>query len=148
MKAVLQRVKRASLTIDEKQVSGIQHGLFVLLGIRKSDSDEDITWLGDKVINLRIFEDNKGKLNKSLLDVKGEILLVSQFTLFADCRKGRRPSFDNAMPSEQAREMFSKFSQYLKSQNVKVEQGIFKARMEIALTNYGPVTIILDSKDK
>ena len=148
MKAVLQRVKRAGLTVGGKQVSGIKHGLFVLLGIGQGDNDEDIVWLGNKIINLRIFEDSDGKLNESLLDIKGEMLLVSQFTLFADCRQGRRPSFDNAMPPEQAREMFNKFFQHLKSQNVKVKQGIFKSHMEIELTNYGPVTIILDSKDK
>ncbi len=148
MKAVLQRVKKASLTVDKKEISGIKQGLFVLLGVAKDDRDEDIIWLANKIINLRIFEDDEGKLNRSLLDISGEILLVSQFTLFADCEKGRRPSFDNAMPPEYAKEMFDKFFQYLKSQNVKVEQGIFKAHMEITLTNYGPVTIILDSKDK
>ncbi|MDP8233464.1 MAG: D-aminoacyl-tRNA deacylase [Candidatus Saelkia tenebricola] len=148
MKAVLQRVKNANVVVNESIICSISHGFLILLGIGCGDNDEDIIWLGNKIINLRVFEDNEGKLNESLLDVKGEVILVSQFTLFADCKKGRRPSFDNAMVPDKAKDMVDKFFQYLKSQNVRVVQGIFKTHMDITLTNYGPVTIILDSKNR
>ncbi|MCD6080281.1 MAG: D-tyrosyl-tRNA(Tyr) deacylase [Candidatus Omnitrophica bacterium] len=148
MRAVIQRVAEAGIKVSGEQIAKIGRGLVVLVGIGKDDNDDDILWLANKIINLRIFEDEAGKFNYSILDVKGEILLVSQFTLYGDCRKGRRPSFDYAMPPDKAREMFNKLFDYLQTQNLKVQKGIFGAKMDVELVNAGPVTIILDSKQK
>ncbi len=148
MRVVLQRVKYAKLSVKDKIISEIDQGLFILLGIGEGDSDSDIDWLVKKIINLRIFEDADSKLNKSLLDIKGKVLLVSQFTLFADCKKGRRPSFDRALKPDQAKDVFDRFLNHLKTQGVEVKSGIFGADMDIELVNYGPVTIFLDSKDR
>ena len=148
MKAVIQRVKFARVKVQGETVAEIGHGLLVLLGIGKGDGEEDIHWLANKIINLRVFEDEAGKFNYSLLNVGGEILLVSQFTLYADCRKGRRPSFDSAMQADEAEDIFNAFFDYLKAQGIKVQKGIFGGRMEIELLNYGPVTIILDSRER
>lgn len=148
MRAVIQRVNWAKLKVGEETVAEIKKGLFLLLGIGKGDSEEDIRWLANKIVNLRIFEDEEGKFNRSLLDIGGELLLVSQFTLYADCRKGRRPSFDSAMPPEEAKIVFEKFFEYLKTQLPKVEKGIFGARMEIELLNAGPVTIYIDTQER
>ncbi len=148
MRAVIQRVSQASLKVKDKEIASIAHGIFILLGVGNGDNDKDIVWLANKIINLRIFEDAEEKFNRSLSDVKGDILLVSQFTLFADCKRGRRPSFDDAMPPAEAENLIKNFALYLRSQNVTVKEGIFGARMEINLTNYGPVTIFLDSKEK
>ncbi|MDP8216256.1 MAG: D-aminoacyl-tRNA deacylase [Candidatus Kaelpia imicola] len=148
MRVVLQRVKYGRLSVKEKIISEIEKGLFVLLGIGEGDSEGDIDWLVKKIANLRIFEDSKGKLNKSLLDIKGEVLLVSQFTLFADCRKGRRPSFDKALKPQKAEELFNRFFDCLEAQGVEVRRGVFGADMDIELVNYGPVTIFLDSRDR
>jgi len=148
MRAVIQRVAEAGIKVSGEQIAKIGRGLVVLVGIGRDDNDDDILWLANKIINLRIFEDEAGKFNYSILDVKGEILLVSQFTLYGDCRKGRRPSFDYAMPPDKAREMFNKLFDYLQTQNLKVQKGIFGAKMDVELVNAGPVTIILDSKQK
>ncbi len=148
MRAVIQRVAEAGIKVSGKQIAKIGRGVVVLVGIGRDDNDDDILWVANKIINLRIFEDEAGKFNYSLLDIKGEILLVSQFTLYGDCRKGRRPSFDYAMPPDKAREMFDKLFNYLQTQNLRVQKGIFGAKMDVELVNSGPVTIILDSKQK
>ncbi len=148
MRAVIQRVAEAGIKVSGKQIAKIGRGLVVLVGIGRDDNDDDILWLANKIINLRIFEDEAGKFNYSILDIKGEILLVSQFTLYGDCRKGRRPSFDYAMPPDKAKEMFTRLFNYLQTQNLKVQKGIFGAKMDVELVNSGPVTIILDSKQK
>jgi len=148
MRVVLQRVKYGKLSVKDQLISEIGRGLLILLGIGEDDADGDIDWLVKKVVNLRIFDGKEGKLNKSILDIDGEILLVSQFTLFADCRKGRRPSFDKALKPEKAEELFDRFYKTLTAEGIKVEKGIFGAEIEIELINYGPVTISLDSKDR
>jgi D-tyrosyl-tRNA(Tyr) deacylase len=146
MKAVIQRVKSASVEVEGKVVGDIGHGLFVLLGIGKDDTIRDIQWMVDKIVNLRIFEKENGKLDKSLLDVKGELLLVSQFTLYGDCTRGRRPSFTDAMGAEEAKRLFEIFVANAKEKIEKVETGIFQAAMNVSLINEGPVTLIVDSK--
>jgi D-tyrosyl-tRNA(Tyr) deacylase len=148
MRAVVQRVSKASIKVEGEEIADIKRGLLVLLGIGRDDGDEDMVWLANKIINLRIFEDENGKFNHSLLEIEGELLLVSQFTLYADCRKGRRPSFDSAMPPDQAEEIFEKFFNYLKARNIRVKKGKFGAKMDVELINSGPVTIILDSKQR
>ncbi len=146
MRAVVQRVKKASVVVDGKIVGKIGKGILILLGVGKEDTEEDIRWLADKVSNLRIFEDDEGKMNKSVKDVGGKILVVSQFTLYGDCRKGRRPSFTQAAPPEKGRFFYEKFIEDLKKEGIEVESGIFGAKMEVHLINDGPVTILLDSK--
>lgn len=145
MRALIQRVKQAKVEISEKTIGEIGKGLLILLGVAHSDTDSDIQFLVDKISNLRIFDDSEGKMNLSLLDVKGEALVVSQFTLYADCRKGRRPSFTDAALPEFANEMYKKFVQKFKYMGLKVEQGEFGAMMDVSLVNWGPVTIMLDS---
>lgn len=147
MRAVIQRVKEAKVTVDGKIVGQIGKGVLVLLGVGKDDSEDDLIWTANKVVNLRIFEDESGKMNLSLLDVGGEILVVSQFTLYGDARKGRRPSFTSAAPPEKGEKFYEKFVEYLKKKyNIKVETGEFGAMMDVQLVNWGPVTILLDSK--
>ncbi len=147
MRCVIQRVKRASVTVDGHTVGEINKGLLALVGIGQDDGENDIRWMADKIVGLRIFEDDDGKFNLSLTDVQGQILLVSQFTLFADCRKGKRPSFSDAAPPLLAKELFEKLVDYLKNYNdFKVETGEFQANMDVELINHGPVTIMLDSK--
>ena len=143
MKALLQRVKRASVTIDGNLYSEVGHGYLVLLGVEKGDTEEKIPWLVNKIVNLRIFENEEGKMSLSVLDTKGEILVVSQFTLCADCKKGTRPSFDSAMPPKEANEMYEKFVKEL-SEKITVKTGVFGAMMEVSLINDGPVTIMLE----
>ena len=144
MRAVVQRVKEASVTVDGRIVGSIGRGLMVLVGIAQGDSASDIPWMIDKIINLRIFERENGKFDESLLDVGGELLLVSQFTLYGDCSKGRRPSFSNAMAADQARELFGLFVAKAREKVNKVESGVFQASMDVALVNEGPVTIIVE----
>ncbi len=148
MRAVLQRVKEAKVMIDDNIVGSINKGILVLLGIGKNDDKRDIEWMAEKVVNLRIFEDEKGKMNLSLLDVNGEVLVVSQFTLYGDARKGRRPSFSEAAPPELGEKLYKEFVDYIKKRynNIKVETGEFGAMMEVYLVNWGPVTILIDSK--
>jgi len=147
MRAVVQRVKSSKVTVDSKMVGQISKGLLVLIGVGKNDGLEDIKWMSEKIVNLRIFEDENGKMNLSLLDTKGELLLVSQFTLFGDCRRGRRPSFTEAAEPSFAREIFEKFVEYIKhAYPIKVETGVFQEHMEVELVNDGPVTLLLDSK--
>ncbi|NLB62227.1 MAG: D-tyrosyl-tRNA(Tyr) deacylase [Clostridiales bacterium] len=144
MKAVIQRVTSASVTIDKKVVGEIEKGLLVLLGVGKGDSVREVKYLTDKILGLRIFEDENNKMNLSVLDVGGEILLVSQFTLYGDARKGKRPSFTDAAPPNEAEALYEAMKQEMRSQ-INVECGEFGADMQVALINDGPVTIILES---
>ncbi len=146
MRAVLQRVKSARVEVDGNTVGSIGHGLLVFVGIGADDNGKDIDYIVNKTLNLRIFGDENSKFNLSLLDVKGEILLVSQFTLFGDCRKGRRPSFSDAAPVDAAKEMYEKVIEAFRKKGIKVETGEFQAMMEVYLINDGPVTMLLDSK--
>ncbi|MFT4412760.1 D-aminoacyl-tRNA deacylase [Fredinandcohnia humi] len=146
MRVVVQRAKNARVVVQDAVVGSIDHGLMLLVGITHSDTIEDIKYIADKVINLRIFEDEDGKLNLSLLDVKGGILSVSQFTLYGDCRKGRRPNYMEAAKPEFAEEMYNRFNQELLEKGVHVETGVFGAMMDVQFTNEGPVTLIVESK--
>ena len=143
MKLVIQRVTRASVTIENKLFSSIRKGALVLFGVEKDDSEDMLDYYAQKLLKLRIFEDEQGKMNKSLLDIKGEILVVSQFTLCADCKKGTRPSFDNAKEPKSAKEYYEKFVRILKTSGLNVQTGVFAAHMDVELVNNGPVTIIL-----
>ena len=148
MKAVIQRVKHSSVTVDGELISKINNGFMILLGVMEGDTEEDANKLVKKIPNLRIFEDDNGKMNLSLLDTLGEILLVSQFTLCADCSHGRRPSFINSAPPKEANALYEYVADELKKAGVKdVKTGIFGADMKVDLLNDGPVTIILDSKE-
>jgi D-tyrosyl-tRNA(Tyr) deacylase len=146
MRAVIQRVSRASVKIDGAIHGKISQGMLVLLGIRGSDDVSDLQWLAEKVVNLRIFEDRQGKMNKSLADIDGEMLIISQFTLYGDCRKGRRPGFSSAAAPEIAEPLYRRFIEEVKNRQVKVATGIFQASMEVELVNDGPVTLLLDSE--
>lgn len=132
--------------MDRKVVGEINRGLMVLLGIGQNDTIQDVQWMVDKIINLRIFEKEDGKLDESLLDIDGELLVVSQFTLYGDCSKGRRPSFSNAMAADEARKLFEVFVEKARGKVRRVETGVFQAMMDVALVNEGPVTLIVDSK--
>ncbi len=146
MKAVVQKVSKADVIVENATTGAIKTGLAVLLGIGRQDNETDVENLVKKIINLRIFEDKNQKMNLSLSDVQGELLVVSQFTLFADCRKGNRPSFINAAPPEKAEKLYKYFIDKAREQDVIVKTGIFKAMMKVSLVNEGPVTIILDTK--
>ena len=146
MRAVVQRVTNASVTVDGKVISQIGRGVLVLLGISDSDTIKDMEYLADKCVNLRIFEDEEEVMNRSLLDIGGELLLVSQFTLYGDARKGRRPSYIHAAQPDVARELFSQCVNVFQERCDKVKTGEFQAMMDVSLTNDGPVTILLDSK--
>jgi len=145
MRAVLQRVRSASVSVEGECISAIGKGLLVLLGVTRDDNQDTVTQLADKVLALRIFEDQQGKMNLSICDVSGEALVVSQFTLYADCRKGRRPSFTNAAPPDQARDLYERFCDLLTKSRVPTCRGEFGEKMIVALENEGPVTIVLDT---
>lgn len=145
MRAVIQRVKYASVKTDGEIKGKADEGLLIFLGVGKGDGDTDLKYIADKTLGLRIFEDENGKMNKSIADIGGEILVVSQFTLCGDCRKGRRPSFDNAMKPEAANKMYEEFVEYIKGSGLMVETGRFGADMKVELLNDGPVTMLLDS---
>ena len=148
MKALLQRVSAASVSVAGEVVGRIGRGLVVFVGVAQGDSEKDIQYLVPKIVSLRIFADREEKFNLSALDVKGELLLVSQFTLLADTRKGRRPSFTDAAPPAQAEELFQRFVEEVKVTGLKVETGRFQQYMQVEIHNDGPVTIMLDSKGK
>jgi len=147
MRAVLQRVTQASVAVEGKIVGEIGAGLLVLLGVAKTDAQADADFLVQKVLNLRIFEDEAGKMNRSVKEEGGALLVVSQFTLYGDCRKGRRPSFDDAAGAEQARALYESFVAQARLAGVRVETGIFQAHMAISLLNDGPVTLIVESRN-
>ena len=147
MRAVLQRVKEASVTVDGHVTGRIGPGLLVLLGVGKGDGDADLDFMVDKIPTLRIFEDDAGKMNKSLLDTSKAMLAVSQFTLYADTSRGRRPSFIDAMPPDEAKAMYARFCERCRSAGLTVAEGVFAADMKVALINDGPVTIVLDSRE-
>ena len=146
MRAILQRVSRASVTVDGEVVGQIGRGFLVLLGVGQEDSEAQVKTLVEKIAYLRVFEDDEGKMNRSLLDIGGEVLVVSQFTLYADVRKGRRPSFTDAAPPAIAEPLVQRFMAALTAYDLKVEGGVFGAFMEVDLLNYGPVTIYIDSE--
>ena len=146
MRAVIQRVKEASVEVEGEIVGKIGRGLLILLGIHRNDSAIDIPWMIDKIINLRIFENEDGKFDESLLDINGALLIVSQFTLYSDCSRGRRPSFSEAMEATRARALFELCIEKAKEKVSRVEAGIFQTSMNVFLVNEGPVTVILDSK--
>lgn len=149
MKAVIQRVSKASVTIENEIVAAIQNGLLVLIGIEEADSEEDINWLTSKITNLRIFADGNGVMNLSIKDIDGEIIIVSQFTLHASTKKGNRPSYIKAAKPETSIQLYESFIAELELQiNKKIQTGKFGADMQVSLTNDGPVTIIIDSKNK
>lgn len=145
MRAVVQRVSSSKVTVEDTIKGQINKGLLVLLGVTHEDTSKDVDYTIDKILNLRIFEDENGKMNLSLKDVGGELLVVSQFTLYGDCRKGKRPSFSNAARPEVATPLYEEFIQKSKEQNIIVQTGQFGAHMMVDLTNDGPVTILLDS---
>ncbi|MCM3587705.1 D-aminoacyl-tRNA deacylase [Mesobacillus maritimus] len=145
MRVVVQRSKEAQVTVEGKVTGAIKSGFVVLVGVTHEDEQKDAAFLAEKIANLRVFEDENGKMNLSLLDVGGEILSVSQFTLYGDCRKGRRPNFMEAARPEQANVLYEAFNSQLRTKGIKVETGVFGAMMDVQLTNDGPVTLIIDS---
>ena len=146
MRAVIQRVSRAQVKVNGQITGQIGRGLLVLLGVGSADDEQAARHLAEKIAHLRVFEDDEEKMNCSLLETRGAVLAVSQFTLYGDCRKGRRPSFDRAARPEEARALYEKFVEFLQEQGVLVEQGIFQATMEVELVNDGPVTLLLDTE--
>lgn len=148
MKVVVQRAKNAKVLVENEVVGEIEYGLMILVGVTHGDSEEDIQYLADKIVNLRIFEDEEGKMNLSLLDVKGSILSVSQFTLYGDTRKGRRPSFINAAKPDIANTLYERLNEVIREKGVNVETGKFGAMMDVQFTNEGPVTLIIESESR
>ena len=146
MRAVVQRVRQASVSVGGEVLAAIEEGLLVLLGVGQQDGEEDARYLADKLVNLRIFEDAEGKMNRSVLETEGSMLVVSQFTLFGDCRKGRRPSFAGAAEPGRAEELYQELVGEIQRKGVPVKTGRFKAMMDVALINNGPVTLLIDSK--
>ena len=148
MRAVVQRVSRATVTIDDKVTGEIGQGLLVLLGVGQNDSESDAEYCAEKICGLRIFEDDQGKMNRSLLDDGGSVLAVSQFTLYGDVRRGKRPSFDAAARPEQAKRLYEYFVDRIRAAGLHCETGRFQEMMHVALVNEGPVTILIDSEKK
>ncbi|MCY4352841.1 MAG: D-aminoacyl-tRNA deacylase [Gemmatimonadetes bacterium] len=146
MRALIQRVCRATVRVEEQVVGQIDRGLLILLGISDTDGLSDMEYVAEKCVNLRIFEDNQGKMNRSLLDTGGQVLVVSQFTLHADTRKGRRPSFNRAAPPDIAKSMYEQFVQRLRTFGIHTETGVFGAYMQVEIHNTGPVTLMVDSE--
>ncbi|ADW19473.1 D-tyrosyl-tRNA(Tyr) deacylase [Desulfobulbus propionicus DSM 2032] len=145
MRAVVQRVTQAQVEVEGQVTGAIAAGLLVLLGVHRHDTDKDLAWMVDKIQHLRIFEDEGGLMNRSLADVGGQLLVVSQFTLYGDCRKGRRPSWNEAAPPELARQLYEQFIDRCRGRGIPTQAGVFQAMMQVSLTNSGPVTILLDS---
>jgi D-tyrosyl-tRNA(Tyr) deacylase len=148
MRCVVQRVSSASVSVEGEELSSIGDGLLVYLGIEEGDGEEDMRYMAEKVVNLRIFEDERGAMNRSLVDTGGEALVISQFTLLGDCRKGRRPSFAHAMEPRRAEAMYERFVEELSRRSVSAGKGRFRAFMEVASVNRGPVTLMVDSRKK
>lgn len=148
MRVVVQRSKEARVEVEGQTVGEIRQGLVLLVGIRHEDTIDDVRWMADKLVNLRIFEDEEGKMNRSLMETGGQILSISQFTLYGDCRKGRRPNFMAAARPEQAEPLYEQFNQLLREHGVEVQTGRFGAMMDVKLTNWGPVTLIIDSENR
>ena len=148
MKAVIQRVRSAAVEVDVRTVGAIGRGILVLLGVERGDREQDADWLAAKIVALRIFEDEAGKMNRSLQEVGGELLAVSQFTLAGNCAKGRRPSFDSAAPPDEANRLYNYFVEAVKCLDVPVRTGIFQAMMQVSLVNDGPVTFILETPSR
>jgi D-tyrosyl-tRNA(Tyr) deacylase len=146
VRAVVQRVSNAEVRVEGRPVGRIGPGLLVLLGVGQADAEADADYLAEKVVNLRVFPDENGHLNRSVLDAGGAVLVVSQFTLYGDCRRGRRPGFSDAAPPELANGLYEHFVARLRGAGVPTEQGVFRAMMDVALVNQGPVTILLDSR--
>ncbi|MGL5634446.1 MAG: D-aminoacyl-tRNA deacylase [Sarcina sp.] len=145
MRAIVQRVKSSKVMVDDSIVGSINNGFNVLIGIKKGDTIEDLKYIKDKIVNLRVFTDENDKMNLSLQDVEGELLLISQFTLYGDCRKGRRPNFMEALGGDEAKELYEIFVQMCKDEGIKVETGVFGAHMQVYIENDGPVTLMLES---
>lgn len=145
MRAVIQRVSRAEVVVDGQSVGRIGPGILALVAVSRGDAEKDLLWMAKKIVELRIFDDNEGKLNLSLQDVHGQLLIVSQFTLYGDCRKGRRPSYIDAAPPAEAEKLYLRFVSIARELVPDVQTGQFQASMEVSLTNSGPVTLILDS---
>ena len=148
MRAIVQRVTYSKVIVDDQIIGEINKGFNILVGISKDDTIEALKYLKDKILNLRVFEDENDKMNLSLLDVKGDILVISQFTLYGDCRKGRRPNFMEAEGGERAKAFYEMFVELLKDSNLKIQTGEFGAHMKVDIQNDGPVTLIIDSKKK
>ena len=148
MRLVLQRVREAFVEVNGATVGSISTGLLILIGVTSTDTPQDAEYLADKAVNLRIFPDEEHRMNRSLLDVGGSLLVVSQFTLYGDCSKGRRPSFVRAAPPDQARHLYEYFVERLTLRNITVQTGVFQAEMQVHLVNDGPVTFVLDSPDR
>jgi D-tyrosyl-tRNA(Tyr) deacylase len=146
MRAVIQRVKESSVSVNDEIIGKIGSGLMVLLGVAETDRAEDADYLADKIVNLRIFEGENHKMNRSLLDIGGEMLVVSQFTLLGDCRKGRRPSFVHAAGPDKANDLYERFVKQVRQKGVNVATGRFRAMMDVSLINDGPVTLIVESR--
>ncbi|WP_161877842.1 D-aminoacyl-tRNA deacylase [Alkalibacterium sp. MB6] len=148
MRVVIQRVTKAKVIVENETVGEIKKGFLLLVGVEEADTEEDVDYIVRKVVNMRIFEDDQEKMNRSLKDVGGDILSISQFTLHADTKKGNRPSFIAAAKPDVAQELYEQFNEKLRANELKVETGVFGAHMDVALTNDGPVTILVDSKNK
>ena len=148
MRVLIQRVSEATVTVSGAVAGSIRTGLVVLVGVSRTDTEADADYLSDKILGLRIFQDDSGKMNVNIADAGGSLLVVSQFTLYASCRKGRRPSFDEAAPPEQAQALYNYFVDQLRHGPVPVETGVFQATMQVHLVNQGPVTILIDSAER
>ncbi|MFZ7119867.1 MAG: D-aminoacyl-tRNA deacylase [Eubacteriaceae bacterium] len=148
MRAVIQRVNTCKVIINENEYSCIKNGILIFLGIRNEDSTDDIDYLSKKILNLRIFEDNNKKMNKSILDISGQIMIVSQFTLYGDCKKGRRPSYMRAANPNYAKKLYDAFVEKIKKSDLVIKTGVFRADMKVVLENDGPITILIDSEKK
>jgi len=145
MRAVIQRVSEAQVSVDGAETAAMGSGLLVLLAAGQGDSEKEVAWMADKIINLRIFPDAQGKMNRSLLEMQGEMIVVSQFTLYGDCRKGRRPSFVHALEPGAAEDLCNRFVERVRAAGIQCGTGVFKAHMQVSLTNDGPVTLLVDS---
>jgi D-tyrosyl-tRNA(Tyr) deacylase len=146
MRAVVQRVKEASVRVDGRVVGAAGPGLLVLLGVGQGDDEKDSGYLAEKVVNLRVFPDAAGQMNRSLLEVRGDLLVVSQFTLYGDCRRGRRPGYSDAAAPQEAERLYACFVNQVRASGLRVEEGVFRAMMDVSLVNDGPVTLLLDSR--